>query len=504
MTTTHYDVMIAGAGPVGLFLACELALGKCSVLIVEKADTPDSPLKQLPFGVRGLSSQSVQALDRRNLLTELELHKHFKNPHMIAKQDPLPRRQAGHFAGLPFYFSEIDETQWPYQLPGSTPKQILSEMQELETVLTRRAEALGVSIKRGLTVTGLSQTETDVTLKAGQQCFTGQWLVGCDGGRSAVRKLAGFEFVGTEPEFTGYSAQVELAEADLLQPGRNVTERGMYLQSQPGFIILQDFDGGAFHQAKQPVSLEHLQAVLRRISNTDVSINALQTVTTWSDRSMQVTQYRKGRIFLAGDAAHIHSPLGGQGLNLGLGDAFNLGWKLAACLKYQAPDSLLDTYQAERHPIGAQILDWSRAQVALMRPDRSARALQNVMRDLLNTRDGATYMAAKIWGMFTHYDFGDRHPLLGYCAPDFEFEDGTRLSKWMHNGQGILLDLEVSQELQTLASEFSDRIKYLPGPVKVSFGLKAILIRPDGIVAWASDKDRELDQIKRLLTQHLV
>ena len=174
-----YDVIISGAGPVGLFLACELGLTKCSVLILEKADNPQSPLKQLPFGIRGLSAPTIEALYRRGLLKELEIHKRLKNPHQNAEQGP--RRQVGHFAGIPFREGDIDASQWKYRLPSSTDTSLISEMQELETVLTRRAEALGVEIKRGLAVTDFQQTEDGVTVQSGDQSFQSKWLVGCDG-----------------------------------------------------------------------------------------------------------------------------------------------------------------------------------------------------------------------------------------------------------------------------------------------------------------------------------
>ncbi len=198
-----YDVIISGAGPVGLFLACELALAKCSVLILEKAENPHSPLKQLPFGIRGLSAPTIEALYRRGLLKELEVHKRLKNPHQNAGQGA--RRQVGHFAGIPFHEGDIDTSQWKYRLPGSTDTSLISEMQELETVLARRAEALGVEIRRGLAITDFHQTADGVTVQSGDQSFKGKWLVGCDGSRSVVRKAGGFEFAGTEPEFTGYT-----------------------------------------------------------------------------------------------------------------------------------------------------------------------------------------------------------------------------------------------------------------------------------------------------------
>ncbi|MGY0036747.1 FAD-dependent monooxygenase [Pedobacter sp. NJ-S-72] len=329
------DVIISGAGPVGLFLACELALAKCSVLILEKAENPRSPLKQLPFGMRGLSAPTIEALYRRGLLKELELHKRVKNPHATpaSGKGQQTRRQLGHFAGIPFYEDNIDTSQWKYRLSGSTETNILTEMEELETVLTRRAEALGVEIKRGIAITDFHQTGEGVTVQSGDQSFQSKWLVGCDGSRSVVRKAGGFEFAGTEPEFTGYSTQVEIADPEKLNPGRNVTPTGMYLQSQPGYLIMQDFDAGAFHNSEKPITLEHVQEVLRRVSNTDVTVSALDIATTWTDRARQATAYRNGRVLLAGDAAHIHAPLGGQGLNLGLGDAMNLGWKLAATIQ---------------------------------------------------------------------------------------------------------------------------------------------------------------------------
>ena len=500
----NHDVIISGAGPVGLFLACELALAKCSVLILEKAEAPHSPLKKLPFGIRGLSAPTIEALYRRGLLQELEVHKRLKNPHKTSAPTQGPRRQAGHFAGIPFHEGDIDTSQWVYRLPGSTDTSLISEMDELETVLARRAGALGVEIRRGLAITDFHQTADGVTVHAGDQSFKGQWLVGCDGSRSVVRKAGGFEFAGTEPEFTGYTTQVDIADPEKLSLGRMVTPTGMYLQSQPGYVVIQDFDGGAFHNAEKPITLEHVQEVLRRVSNTDVTISALHIATTWTDRARQATTYRNGQVLLAGDAAHIHAPLGGQGLNLGLGDAMNLGWKLAATIQDNAPEGLLDSYYTERHPIGAQVLDWSRAQVAIMRPDPDARALNTIFRDLMNTRDGATYMAGRVWGIFTHYNLGGDHPLTGYSIPNFEFEDGTEIGGLMHDGRGILLDFDGNASLKMLAGEYGDRIGYISGSVKDRLGVSAALIRPDGIVAWASDNDPDCSELRKAAARWFV
>jgi len=497
-----YDVIISGAGPVGLFLACELALAKCSVLILEKAASPHSPLKQLPFGIRGLSAPSIEALYRRGLLKELEIHKRLKNPHSNAVQGP--RRQAGHFAGIPFHDGNIDTSQWQYRLPSSTDTSLISEMEELETVLARRAAAMGVVIKRGLAITGFHQTEDGVTVQSDDQSFQSKWLVGCDGSRSVVRKAGGFEFAGTEPEFTGYSTRVDIADPEKLRPGRNMTPTGMYLQSQPGYLMIQDFDGGAFHSSGKPITLEHVQEVLRRISDTNVTISALHIATTWTDRARQATTYRNGRVFLAGDAAHIHSPLGGQGLNLGLGDAMNLGWKLAATIQEKAPEGLLDTYYTERHPIGAQVLDWSRAQVAIMKPAPAARALNAIIYDLINTHDGATYFAGRVWGIFTHYHLGGNHPLTGYSVPNFAFEDGICIGELMHDGQGILLDFDNNASLKTWVSEYGDQIKYISGSVKDRLGVSALLIRPDGMIAWASDNNPDCSELQKAAACWLV
>jgi hypothetical protein len=244
--------------------------------------------------------------------------------------------------------------------------------------------------------------------------------------------------------------------------------------------------------------------VLRRVSGTNVTINALHVASTWTDRSYQATTYRKGRVLLAGDAAHIHSPLGGQGLNLGLGDAMNLGWKLAATIRGEAPEGLLDSYTAERHPIGAGILDWTRAQVALMKPNRESRALQAIMRDLIGTRDDATYFAERVWGVSLRYDLGGEHPLVGRSCPDFELEDGRRVGALLRDGTGVLLDFGAQKSLEALDGVWGDRVKYVARDAKDRLGLVALLVRPDGFVAWASDTTTHDDEVMRAAAQWFV
>ncbi|MGY5778110.1 FAD-dependent monooxygenase [Rhizobium sp. LEGMi135b] len=486
-----HDVLVAGGGPVGLFLACELRLAGLSVLVLEQAENPRSPLKRLPFGMRGLSAPTIEAFYRRGLLNDISTPKPAKNAvgnsaSSSAHWMHQSRRPGGHFAGIQFFHDKIDASKWHYRLPSPAGTSMMVEMESLEAVLAANANALGVEIRRGCGVEGLDQSDEDVIVHAGSETFRGRWLVGCDGGRSIVRKAAGFEFVGTDPEFTGYSAEIDMAGPDKLRSGRHYTATGMYTFSPPGTIAMVDFDGGAFHRT-QPITLDHVQAVLRHISRIDVTVTALKLATTWTDRAYQATSYRRGRVLLAGDAAHIHSPLGGQGLNLGLGDAMNLGWKLAATIHGEAPDDLLDTYSSERHPVGAQVLDWSRAQVALMRPSPSSRALEAIIRDLIDTRDGATYFAERVWGVSLCYDLGDANPLVGRSAPDFELVDGRKLGDLLRTGRGLLLDFDAHASLEALASRWSDRITYVATDAKDRLGLSALLVRPDGVVAWVGE-----------------
>ncbi|HMN45801.1 MAG TPA: FAD-dependent monooxygenase [Povalibacter sp.] len=487
--TALHDVVIAGGGPVGLFLAGELRLANLSVLVIEQAEDPRSPLKRLPFGMRGLSAPTLEALYRRNLLNDVVAPPDAENRtdriSAAAHWKQQPRRPGGHFAGIQFFHDDIDPSKWPYRLPSPAGTHVPIEMEHLESVLAARATGAGVEIRRGLSVEHVEQSGDEVIIRAGAETFRASWLVGCDGARSTVRKTGGIDFVGTEPEFTGYSVEVELADPDRLHVGRHYTATGMYTYARPGTIAMVDFDGGAFHRT-QPITLDHVQTVLRGISGADITLTALQLATTWTDRAQQATAYRRGRVLLAGDAAHIHSPLGGQGLNLGLGDAMNLGWKLAATIRGQAPTDLLDTYMSERHPVGAQVLDWSRAQVALMRPTRSTRALETIIRDLIATRDGATYFAERVWGVSLRYDLGDSHPLIGRSVPDFELTDGRQIGPLLSRGKGLLLDFDARTSLRAFASRWHDRIDHVACDARDRLGVSAVLVRPDGFVAWAA------------------
>ncbi|ANZ39683.1 FAD-dependent oxidoreductase [Lentzea guizhouensis] len=472
-----HDVVIVGGGPVGLFLACELGLAGCDVLVLEREPDPRTAWKALPLGMRGLNAGSVEAFYRRGMLSALG----------VADDPHTSPRNLSHFAGMSLDPANVDIAT----LPSPALEGVMTTLEAVEQVLSDRAAELGVRVERGVVVDAVVQDEEGVEARSGGRVFPARWLVGCDGGRSAVRGLAGFEFVGTGPQLTGYTAFATIADPEKLSAGFTLTPRGMYLRTPvEGHIGLMDFDGGAFDRSRPPTR-DHLQDVLRRISGTDVTLDEVHLAASFTDRAMQTTTYRRGRVLLAGDAAHIHSPLGGQGLNLGIGDALNLGWKLAATVHGHASDGLLDTYTGERHPVGARVLDWSRAQVAVMRPGENAAALQDMIRALLATRDGTTYVFEQVSGLSNRYDLGSEHPLVGRNAPDFCLENGTRLGELLQDGRGVLLDF--SGDLGHVARRRPSRVRHAAGPARDDLGLDGVLVRPDGVVAWAGGRD-ELDQ----------
>jgi 2-polyprenyl-6-methoxyphenol hydroxylase-like FAD-dependent oxidoreductase len=451
------------------------------------------------MGMRGLNFPSVEAFYRRGMLADvrkssLAWMEAPGTPGMRIQNAPASApRFAGHFAGIMLDVNKIDLSNQKYLVAGPGATGGMISLEDIEELLAGRAEKLGATIKRGITVTDFAESGDGVTVHAGAESFESKWLVGCDGGKSIVRKVAGFEFAGTDPEFTGYIASVEIADPEKLRPGFNLTRRGMYTCGPgPNRIGVIDFDDASFDR-NQEITLESLQEVLRRVSGTDVTLKTVHVASTHTDRARQATTYRKGRVLLGGDAAHIHSPLGGQGLNTGLSDAMNLGWKLAATIHGWAPDDLLDTYTKERHPAGAWALDWTRAQVAIMRPDPHAHAIANVIRDLIATREGTSYFVEKISGMSLHYELPGEHPLIGRSAPDLEFADDTRLGALLQDGTGLLLDLSGKTELTALGQGWVGRLKHVTAVAKDAKGLAALLVRPDGFVAWAADENAEPD-----------
>ncbi|MEU4746463.1 FAD-dependent monooxygenase, partial [Actinosynnema sp. NPDC023658] len=414
---------------------------------------------------------------------------------------PPPPRSVGHFAGMVLDPARVDLAALPFRLPGPAVDGLMTSLEAVESVLSERASELGVEIRRGVAVDAVTQDDEGVVVHAGEHEHAARWVVGCDGGRSAVRGRAGFEFVGTEPQFTGYAMLVTLTDPEELSPGFNLTPTGMYIRMPTsGHLGVMDFDGGAFDRTRHPTR-DHLQAVLRRVSGTGVTLSEVHLASSFTDRAKQATTYRRGRVLLAGDAAHIHSPLGGQGLNTGIGDAVNLGWKLAATVRRHAPDGLLDTYTQERHPIGAWVLDWTRAQAAAMRPDPHGQAVQGLIRDLLGTRDGTTYAYGKVSGSSIRYELGSDEPLVGHNAPDFHLDDGngggTRLGELMRDGRGVALDFSADRCLRGPAARWEGRIRYAAGPARNDLGVGAVLVRPDGTVVWAGDRHPDRTAFER-------
>ncbi|MFI6042649.1 FAD-dependent oxidoreductase [Nocardia sp. NPDC051321] len=485
------DVVVAGAGPVGLMLACELRLAGVDVLVVERLDEIDPTLK-----AAGVNVQTAQALYRRGLLPELIADQEQARKRMglfvrsrgESTGAEQPKLQfAGHFAGIMLDIDLIDTDNSAFADVGPAGEVFFVPQQNIEATLGRYAAELGVTVRRGVELTDFTEDGDGVTIRLGDSAIRAGWLVGCDGGRSIVRKLSGFDFPGLDPELTGHQALVEMNGAEGLTPGWTTTDTGMYVYNPTmGRILTVELDGPPADRTA-PITAADLQASLRAVSGVPVEVTAVHSATRFTDNTRQVTEYRKGRVLLAGDAAHVHSPFGGQGLNLGVGDAVNLGWKLAAVVRGRAREDLLDTYTTERHPIGAWVLDWTRAQVALMRTDKRSRELRAVMAELLATRDAATMVLRKISGVLHRYDLGGGHDRVGAAVPDFELSDGTRLGEHFVDGGAVLFDLADSAGLRAAAAPWASSVRVVTAKAARPRKLSAMLVRPDGFVAWAAD-----------------
>ena len=481
MSVTDYDVLVAGAGPIGLMLATELQLAGARVLVVERREEIDTAVK-----AEGINIAAAEALERRGLLPAVEavLRRLFPDaPKAVAAQH---RPFVGHFGGIQVPAAPVD-LEDPILRDRRQAGWVLGIPQiEVERILGQRAAELGVEVRRGVEVCGFDEDEAGVTVALeGRGDVRAAWLVGCDGGRSVVRRLAGFEFAGTDPEITGRQAVATVEGAERLKPGWQQTPTGFYVYGpMPGRVRIIEFDGPPADR-DAPVTAAEIEESLRRVSGVDVRVTAVISAARFTDNARQATTYRRGRVLLCGDAAHVHSPFSGQGLNLGIGDAVNLGWKLAGTVAGWAPDGLLDTYTSERHPIGAWVLDWTRAQVAVMRGDAGSRALRGVVSDFLGTRDGATYYLKLASGLSQRYDLGDGHPLVGTMMPNLRLDDGTRLADHTHGGRTLLVDLVGEDQLAALAKQYAGRLELVRGRSDGA-GVCGLLVRPDGFVAWAT------------------
>ncbi|WP_053739288.1 FAD-dependent monooxygenase [Nocardia sp. NRRL S-836] len=374
------EVTVVGAGPVGLLLACELAFQGVRTTVLERLATQADTIK-----AQMISGRTFQMLAMRGFGPAIEQ----ASAAEVAKL-AWYRPSGGHFAGL-------------FKLDG-LPLVMLTQ-QALERILEARALELGVEIRRGVEVTDLD--------------LGSEFVVGCDGGRSTVRGLAGFDFPGEGPTLSGYQAVVDL-DGDL-PFGWNRTPAGVFAFGPlKGRIMLIDHSGPP---ATRDVTKDALEAVLRRVSGHDVRITAVHTATVWTDNTRQASTYRRGNVLLAGDAAHVHSPFGGQGLNLGLQDALNLGWKLAT-----GDSALIDTYTTERHPVAERVLRNTMAQVALTRPDPHSRELHSFFDGLLDLPEVRQRVAAMVQGTDIRYETGCDHPLAGTFVPGLDLADGKGTS----------------------------------------------------------------------------
>ena len=493
------DVVVTGAGPTGLMLAIELAVAGATVTVLERLTEVDETIK-----AGGIGALAGEALERRGFGPALDAEEQAMAESMSAMvtlagahANPFAgRKMGGHFAGLVL----IDQTR--QREPERRPRRV--PQQALERMLGERARALGIDVRRGYEAIDFrdagDRVDVEVLGPDGAFTITCAYLVGCDGGRSEVRKRAGFEFPGTDATLTGHQAIVELDHPERLLPlGWRRTATGM-LAFGPvaGRIFVGEFDGPP-NDRSAPISREEVESSLRRVSGADVRITALKSATRFTDNARQATTYRLGRVLLAGDAAHVHSPFGGQGLNLGLVDAVNLGWKVAAVVRGWAPAALLDTYTGERHPVAARVLANTRAQVALMRPDVLTTALREIVAEIMGLDEGNRYFGEMMSGVTTRYALGNGHPLVGKLSGNqsLTLDDGeTTLYSLMCAGGSVLVDAGDGAAAD-IARAWIPRVR----PVRVCGGT-SFLVRPDGCIVWAAD-DGNTDGLASRLAQWL-
>ena len=474
MPVIEHAVVIAGGGPTGLMLAGELALAHVDVAIAERR--PDQEVIGQRAG--GLQSRTIEVFDQRGIADR------FLSAGTTA--------QVNGFAWIPLDISDFP-TRHPYGLA--------LWQKDIERLLAEWVAELGVPTYRGREVTGFAQDDSgvDVHLSDGQS-LRAAYLAGCDGGRSLVRRTAGVEFPGWDPTTSSIIGEVRLREE--AEWGAKRDARGVHGLSRMD-------DGDWVRVLVREDELDHdgeptlgdLSAVLIDVYGTDYGLYEARSLSRFTDMTRQAASYRSGRVLLAGDAAHIHWPIGGQGLNIGVQDAVNLGWKLAQVVNRTSPDSLLDTYHAERHPVGARVLQTTMAQTALIRSDARVDAMREILRQLLAMDGPRKLIAGEQSELDVHYDLGEGHPLLGRRMPDLDLAtpDGVRrVYSLLHDARPVLVNLGEPGSIDIAA--WADRVQLLDAEFNGTWELpvlgnvtapSAVLVRPDGHVAWVGEASQD-------------
>ncbi|MEU3650564.1 rifampin monooxygenase [Lentzea sp. NPDC034063] len=462
------DVIIAGGGPTGMMLAGELRLHGVSVLVLERDPEPTKVVRAL-----GMHARSIEILDQRGIadrfLTAGQTH-------------PL----AGFFAGIDKPAPERLNTKYPVVL--GLPQPIT------ERLLAEHATELGAEIRRGSTVTAFTQDDEGVTVElADGTSVRTRYLVGCDGGRSTVRKLAGIDFPG-EPS----RVETLLGEMEIGMPWEEAMPLMLEVRKLQKRFGIGPIGGTATYRVVVPAegvnedravmpTLDDFKEQLVKVAGTDFGVHSPRWLSRFGDATRQAERYRSGRVFLAGDAAHVHPPTGGQGLNLGVQDVFNLGWKLAGAVHGWAPSDLLDTYEAERHPVAEEVLNNTRAQIELMKVEPGPQAVRRLFTELVGFEEVNRYLIEKIIAVSVRYDLGSENDLVGRRIGDLSLKRGG-LYDQMHAGRGILLDQSGSLSV----GAWADRVDHVVD-VSEDLDAPAVLVRPDGHVAWAGEDQAALE-----------
>ncbi|GII52181.1 FAD-dependent oxidoreductase [Planotetraspora thailandica] len=459
------DVIVAGGGPTGLMLAGELRLHGLQVVVLERDAEPTKVVRAL-----GLHVRSIEVMDQRGLLERfLALGKRYEV----------------------FFFAGISKP-WPDRMDTAHGYVLGIPQTVTDRLLTEHATELGAEIRRGCELVGLSQDEDGATAElADGTRLRARYVVGCDGGRSTVRKLLGVGFPGEPTRVDTLLGEMELTAppeelAAVVAEVRKTQKRfgagplgdGVYRVLVPAAGVTED--------RTIPPTLEEFKQQLRAFAGTDFGVHSPRWLSRFGDATRLAERYRVGRVLLAGDAAHIHPPTGGQGLNLGIQDAFNLGWKLVAEVRGWAPEGLLDTYHAERHPVAADVLANTRAQMELLSTEPGPQAVRRLVSELMDFEDVNRYLIEKITAIGVRYDFGEGHELLGRRMRDVELKRG-RLYALMHGGRGLLLD----QTGRLSVAGWADRVDHVVD-VSEELDVPAVLLRPDGHVAWVGEDQQDL------------